>query len=139
MIPINPPVFQAELYRQRRAQLAGRIREQSGSGIAILSTAPEQLRNRDSEFPYRHDSDFFYLTGFDEPGATLVLQVDRNAVAAHLFCRPKDAEREIWDGLRLGPEAAPDYLGVDHAYPNTELDQEHCPSCWPIKPRCTFA
>jgi Xaa-Pro aminopeptidase len=124
MTPSNPPVFQADLYRQRLAQLAGRIREQSGSGIAILSTAPEQLRNRDSEFPYRHDSDFFYLTGFDEPGATLVLQVDRNTVIAHLFCRPKDAEREIWDGLRLGPEAAPDYLGIDHAYPNTELDQE---------------
>jgi Xaa-Pro aminopeptidase len=123
MTPSNLPVFQADLYRQRRAQLAGRIREQSGSGIAILSTAPEQLRNRDSEFPYRHDSDFFYLTGFDEPGATLVLQVNRNTVIAHLFCRPKDAEREIWDGLRLGPEAAPEYLGVDHAYPNTELDQ----------------
>ena len=124
MTPINPPVFQTELYRQRRAQLAGRIREQSGGGVAILSTAPEQLRNRDSEFPYRHDSDFFYLTGFDEPGATLVLQVDRNTVVAHLFCRPKDAEREIWDGLRLGPEAAPDYLGIDRAYPNIELDQE---------------
>jgi Xaa-Pro aminopeptidase len=124
MTPINPPVFQTELYRQRRAQLAGRICEQSGGGVAILSTAPEQLRNRDSEFPYRHDSDFFYLTGFDEPGATLVLQVDRNTVVAHLFCRPKDAEREIWDGLRLGPEAAPDYLGIDRAYPNVELDQE---------------
>jgi len=124
MTSSNPPVFQADLYRQRRAELAKRIRAQSGGGIAILSTAPEQLRNRDSEFPYRHDSDFFYLTGFDEPGATLVLQVDRNTVVAHLFCRPKDAEREIWDGLRLGPEAAPDHLGVDHAYPNTELDQE---------------
>jgi Xaa-Pro aminopeptidase len=65
MTPINPPAFQAELYRQRRAQLANRIREQSGGGIAILSTAVEQLRNRDSEFPYRHDSDFFYLTGLD--------------------------------------------------------------------------
>ena len=73
MTPSNPPVFQADFYRQRRAQLAKHIREQSGGGIAILSTAPEQLRNRDSEFPYRHDSDFFYLTGFDEPGATLVL------------------------------------------------------------------
>ena len=124
MTPINPPVFQTELYRQRRAQLAGHICEQSGGGVAILSTAPEQLRNRDSEFPYRHDSDFFYLTGFDEPGATLVLQVDRKTVVAHLFCRPKDAEREIWDGLRLGPEAAPDYLGIDRAYPNVELDQE---------------
>ena len=59
MTPINHPVFQAELYRQRRAQLARRIREQSGGGIAILSTAQEQFRNRDSEFPYRHDSDFF--------------------------------------------------------------------------------
>ena len=123
MSPTESVIFTAEIYRGRRAQLAQRIRAQSGSGIAILATAQEQFRNRDSDFPYRHDSDFFYLTGFEEPGATLVLQVDQGSTVAHLFCRPKDLEREIWDGLRLGPEAAPEYLGIDHAYPNTELDR----------------
>lgn len=124
MNPFEPSVFQAAIYRQRRDHLANRIREQSSSGIAILSTAPEQFRNRDSDYPYRHDSDFYYLTGFDEPGATLVLQVDQHSQVAHLFCRSKDPEREIWDGIRLGPEAAPNHLGIDYAYPNTELDHE---------------
>ena len=124
MSPSESLIFPAAIYRERRSELAKRIRAQSGGGIVILTTAQEQFRNRDSDFPYRHDSDFFYLTGFEEPGATLVLQVDRHSAIAHLFCRPKDPEREIWDGMRLGPEAAPEYLGVEHAYPNTELDHE---------------
>jgi len=99
----------------------------TGGGIAVISTAPELARNRDSEFPYRHDSDFFYLTGFEEPGATLVLKVNKNGtdlhLESHLFCRPKDLEREIWDGIRLGPEAAPEVLGLEYAYSNENLDQ----------------
>ena len=67
------------IYQERRIELAKLICGKTGGGIAVVTTAPETARNRDSEFPYRHDSDFFYLTGFDEPGATLVLQVDRNA------------------------------------------------------------
>nr|WP_251368434.1 aminopeptidase P N-terminal domain-containing protein [Polynucleobacter sp. AP-Kolm-20A-A1] len=100
----------------------------TGGGIAVISTAPELARNRDSEFPYRHDSDFFYLTGFEEPGATLVMKVDDDAgnaqLQSHLFCRPKDLEREIWDGIRLGPEAAPKVLGLEFAHSNQELDQK---------------
>jgi len=116
------------IYQQRRVELAKLICAKTGGGIAIITTAPETSRNRDSEFPYRHDSDFFYLTGFEEPGATLVLKTSGSASQAqlesHLFCRPKDAEREIWDGIRLGPDAAPSILGVEYAHSNHDLDNK---------------
>ena len=116
------------IYQERRNALAKLIRAKSGSGIAVISTAPEVARNRDSEFPYRHDSDFFYLTGFEEPGATLVIEIKGSGknydLQSHLFCRPKDPEREIWDGIRLGPEAAPEVLGVEFAHSNQELDHK---------------
>ena len=92
----------------------------AGGGIALLPTAPEVARNRDSDFPYRHDSYFYYLTGFSEPGAWLAIEASGRST---LFCRPKDLEREIWDGIRLGPAAAPAALGVDAAFAVTELDQ----------------
>jgi len=117
-----------EIYQDRRNALAKQIYAKTGGGIALVSTAPELTRNRDSEFPYRHDSDFYYLTGFEEPGATLVMQVSKNGkdyeLQSHLFCRPKDPEREIWDGIRLGPEAAPEALGIEFAHSNQTLDQK---------------
>ena len=115
-----------KIYQERRNALAKHIFAKTGSGVAVISTAAEVARNRDSEYPFRHDSDFFYLTGFEEPGATLVLQVQKNGkdfdMQSHLFCRPKDLEREIWDGIRLGPEAAPKELGIHFAHSNKELD-----------------
>ncbi len=105
------------LYTQRRARLAAQL---TPGGIAIVPTAPEQPRNRDSDFLYRHDSYFYYLTGFTEPNAWLVLTGEGDAT---LFYNPKDAEREIWDGRRLGPDAAPDALGVQAALSVAELDQ----------------
>jgi len=117
-----------DLYQLRRNALAKHIFSKTGGGIAVIATAPELTRNRDSDFPYRHDSDFFYLTGFEEPGATLVIQVsgsgNSHQVESHLFCRPKDLEREIWDGIRLGPDAAPEVLGIEFAHSNHELDQK---------------
>ena len=117
-----------KIYQERRSALAKQIHAKSGGGIAVTSTAPELARNRDSEFPYRHDSDFFYLTGFEEPGATLVMEVKSSGkdykLQSHLFCRPKDPEREIWDGIRLGPDAAPTVLGVEFAHSNQELDNK---------------
>jgi Xaa-Pro aminopeptidase len=101
---------------QRRLLLSSNIGK---DGIAIIPTAPERQRNRDSDFLYRHDSYFYYLTGFTEPNAWLVIAGDGRST---LFCAPKDLEREIWDGLRLGPEAAPAALGVDEAYSIEELD-----------------
>lgn len=104
------------LYAERRARLAAQL---GPGGLAIVPTAPERQRNRDSDYLYRHDSYFYYLTGFTEPNAWLVLDSEGHAT---LFCQPKDLEREIWDGLRLGPQAAPLALGVNTALPVSELD-----------------
>ena len=105
------------VYAERRARLAAQL---GTDGIAIVPTAPERMRNRDSDYAYRHDSYFHYLTGFTEPNAWLVLTADGRST---LWCQPKDMEREIWDGYRLGPEAAVAALGVDEAYSVAELDQ----------------
>jgi Xaa-Pro aminopeptidase len=105
------------VYAQRRAHLAAQLGD---GGIAIVPTAPERMRNRDSDYAYRHDSYFHYLTGFTEPNAWLVLTADGRST---LFCQPKDMEREIWDGYRLGPDAAVATLGVDEAFTVAELDQ----------------
>lgn len=105
------------LYAARRARLAAQL---GPDAVAVVPTAAQQLRNRDSEFLFRPDSYFYYLSGFGEPNAWLVLTSEGRST---LFCQPKDLEREIWDGIRLGPEAAPAHLGVDEAYPVTELEQ----------------
>jgi len=108
-------------YAARRARLAAQM--QPGA-VAVLFTAPEILRNGDSDYPYRHDSNFYYLTGFPEPESVLVLAAaqDDKPARAILFCREKNLEREIWDGYRHGPEAARTAFGVDDAYPIGELD-----------------
>jgi Xaa-Pro aminopeptidase len=98
-------------FRARRARLAQALRE-AGGGLAIVPTAPERPRNGDSHHPYRHGSDFHYLTGFGEPEAWLLLDASGRSA---LLCRERNPEREIWDGLRLGPAAAPAALGVDEA------------------------
>jgi Xaa-Pro aminopeptidase len=104
------------VYQTRRARVAAQI---GPRGLAIVPTAPEQRRNRDADFPYRFDSYFHYLCGFAEPGAWLLLTGSGKSL---VFCQPKDLEREIWDGYRLGPQAAPAALGVDEAYATSELD-----------------
>jgi Xaa-Pro aminopeptidase len=104
------------IYAERRARVAAAL---GRDGIAIVPTAPERQRNRDSTFAYRHDSYFYYLTGFTEPNAWLVITGDGSST---LFCAPKDLEREIWDGYRLGPEAAPAALGVAAAQSVDELN-----------------
>ena len=110
----------SSIYAQRRAALAAQL---GTTGVAIIPTALEQQRNRDSDFLFRHDSYFYYLTGFTEPKAWLVITGDGKST---LFCQPKDLEREIWDGIRLGPEAAPAALGVDAAYSVADIDS-HLP------------
>ncbi len=92
-----------------------------GEGVAIIPTAPEVIRNRDSHYPYRFDSYFYFLTGFKEPESVLFL-VAGDSPKSILFCRDKDLEREIWDGFRYGPEAAVSEFGVDEAYSMKELD-----------------
>jgi Xaa-Pro aminopeptidase len=108
------------VYQKRRAAIA-RALKAAGGGVALLPTAPEAPRNRDSDFPYRHDSYFYYLTGFTEPDSWLAIEASGKST---LFCRPKDLEREIWDGIRLGPKAAPAALRVDAAFSVDALDEK---------------
>ena len=95
------------IHRSRRERLAQAL----GAGVAVVPTAPERIRNRDTHYPYRFDSHFYYLTSFAEPEAVLVLVSGKSI----LFCREKNAEREIWDGFRYGPEAARERFGFDEA------------------------
>ena len=106
------------IYSTRRAALAAQL---GAGGIALIPTAPERVRNRDADFPFRHDSYFYYLTGFSEPHAWLVIEANGRST---LFCQPKDLEREIWDGIRLGPEAASAALGVNQAFSVADLDAQ---------------
>ncbi|MES1981262.1 MAG: aminopeptidase P N-terminal domain-containing protein [Pseudomonadota bacterium] len=108
----------------RRIALAERMQR----GIAVIPTASEVLRNGDAHYPYRYDSHFYYLTGFNEPDAVLVLIVNPDApdarVQSILFCREKNPEREIWDGFCYGPEAARAAFGFDAAFPIDQLDDK---------------
>ncbi len=104
-------------FKQRRDVLMAQMQE----GIAVIPTAPELIRNRDSHYPYRFDSYFYYLTGFTEPESVLVLIAGQKQRSI-LFCRDKDIEREIWDGFRYGPEAAKIEFGFDEAYSISQID-----------------
>lgn len=105
-------------FKTRRDGLLAKMAD----GIAIIPTALEVIRNRDSHYPYRFDSHFYYLTGFKEPESVLVL-IAGNSPKSILFCRDKDMEREIWDGFRYGPEAAKTEFGFDEAYSISQLDE----------------
>lgn len=118
---------------QRRQQLLATL----GDAIAVLPTAPLQVRNADAHYPYRADSHFLYLTAFDEPEAVLVLDGRRGK--SILFCRDKNPDMEIWDGFRYGPAAAVEAFDFDEAYSITELDTrlpqllENVPALfWPV-------
>jgi Xaa-Pro aminopeptidase len=110
------PAELSPLYAGRRRRLAQAI----ASGVAVVPTAPERVRNRDSHYPYRFDSHFYYLTGFTEPEAVLVLTPEKSI----LFCRERNEEREVWDGFRHGPELARERFGFDEAHPIAQLDAE---------------
>ena len=100
-----------------------RLQTQMQRGIAVIPTAPEVVRNADAHYDYRHDSHFYYLTGFSEPEAVVVL-VAGEKMQTILFCREKNAEREVWDGFRYGPDAASEKFGFDAAYPIAQLDEK---------------
>jgi len=121
----------------RRAHLAAQL---TPGAIAILATAPAAARNSDTDYPYRHDSAFYYLTGFTEPEALLVLvgAQGRTPARSILFCRAKHAEREIWEGFRFGPDAARSQFGVDEAYAIDELDA-HMPRLLADAPAIYYA
>lgn len=108
----------AEFARRRKALME----QMEPNSIAIVPAAPERQRSRDTEYPYRQDSDFYYLSGFVEPSAVLVLIPERAHGEYVLFCRERDPEREIWDGFRAGPEGACKDFGADDAFPIDDID-----------------
>ena len=110
-------------FLQRRQTLLARM-QTAGGGLAVLPTAAERIRNRDTQFPYRADSYFHYLTGFPEPEAVLVLVAGQDDAAPQslLFCREKDVDKEIWEGFRHGPAGAQEVFAFDAAYPYAEFD-----------------
>ncbi|MBK1989735.1 aminopeptidase P N-terminal domain-containing protein [Sphaerospermopsis aphanizomenoides BCCUSP55] len=107
-------------YRQRREQLMSKI----GNGTAIFRSAPTAVMHNDVEYNYRQDSDFFYLTGFNEPQAVAVLAPHHAEHRFILFVQPKDREKEVWSGYRCGVDAAKELYGADEAYPIAELDEK---------------
>ncbi len=112
-------ISKAEFTRRRKKLMAMMDRH----SIAIIPGAREVTRSRDTEYPFRQNSDLFYLTGFEEPDAVLVLVPGRRQGQVVLFCRERDPEMELWNGYRLGPECAAAYLGVDDAFPIDDLDE----------------
>ncbi|MEO8536873.1 MAG: aminopeptidase P N-terminal domain-containing protein [Betaproteobacteria bacterium] len=109
-----------QIYRARRDAILQSMRAR-GSGLALVPTAPEVPRNRDSLYAYRHDSYFYYLSGFAEPEAVIALSAGDDGDRHVLFCRERNEEREIWDGFRYGPDAAREIFGFDEAYPISAL------------------
>jgi Xaa-Pro aminopeptidase len=114
-----PDMTDYAIYSQRRKSLQNKMQR----GIAVIPTAPEAARNADTHYDYRHDSHFYYLSGFTEPEAVVVL-VAGEKMQTILFCREKNAEREVWDGFRYGPDAASEKFGFDAAYPIAQLDEK---------------
>jgi Xaa-Pro aminopeptidase len=107
-------------FKQRRKQLMQRMKKNS---VALIASAPAAIRNRDTEYPYRQHSDFYYLTGFNEPESVAVFAPGRKQGEFVLFCREFDPEKAIWTGRHAGLEGARDEFGADEALSIAELDQ----------------
>ena len=106
-------------FAKRRRELMGMMGE---GAIAIVPAAREKIRNRDSHYPFRQDSDFHYLTGFPEPDAVAVLVPGRRQAEYILFCRDRDPKMETWNGRRAGPDGATKTYGADDAFPVGDID-----------------
>jgi Xaa-Pro aminopeptidase len=111
-------ISKQEFARRRRDLMS----HMAPGSIAIVPSARETIRNRDTDYPFRQDSDFYYLTGFPEPEAVLVLMPGRAHGEVVLFCRERDPAMELWNGYRAGPEGACASYGVDDAFPITDID-----------------
>jgi Xaa-Pro aminopeptidase len=94
-----------------------------GSGVAIIPTAGESMRNGDVYYPFRAASDFYYLTHFPEPEAIAVLVPGRQHGEFILFCRERDIEKETWNGRRAGLDGAREFYGADDAFPFSDIDE----------------
>ena len=107
----------------RHAERRRALQQRMGKGIAIIPTSPERIRSRDSDYPYRFDSYFYYLCAFPEPEAVLVL-IAGDEPRSILFCRERNPERELWEGFRRGPEGARNSFGIDEAHSMSSLDEQ---------------
>jgi len=114
-----PSIAKAEFAKRRKDLMA----QMGPNSIAILPAAPSHVRNRDTEYAYRQDSDFYYLTGFGEPESVAVLIPGREHGEYVLFCRERNREMEIWTGLRAGPEGAVNDYGAADAFPIDDIDE----------------
>ncbi len=112
-------VMDPKLFARRRRD----VMQLMGDGVAVIPTSPIRTRNRDVEFPFRPDSDFYYLTHFPEPEAVAVLVPGREQGEFILFCRERDPEKEIWEGHRAGLEGARELYGADDAFPYEDIDE----------------
>ena len=106
-----------------RPQLREFIRRMEPRSIAIIPSAREATRSNDTHYRFRQDSDFFYLTGFEEPESIAVVKADQDPHYT-LFVRPRDPEREIWDGRRAGVEGAKTEFGAEESFPVVEFDEK---------------
>lgn len=106
-------------FAKRRRYLAEQMGENT---IAILPSSSIKARNRDVDYPFRQDSDFYYLSGFNEPDSVLVIIPDRAHGESILFCRERDPTKEMWDGFIMGPDRVNDFTGIDDAFPISDID-----------------
>lgn len=109
----------AKEFARRRKQLMDMV---GPGGIAILPSAPVRLRSRDVEYRYRQDSDFYYLSGFEEPDAVIALVPERDKGEFVIFCRERNPDKELWDGKRAGPDGAIQDYAADDAFPIDDID-----------------
>jgi len=107
-------------FKRRRKQLMRSVGE---GNIALVPSAPPQIRNRDVDHPYRQDSDFFYLTGFNEADSLVALIPGREQGEFIIFCREFDEKKALWEGAHAGLEGAQDYYSADDAFPITDIDE----------------
>ena len=117
-LAVTSTISKREFERRRRELML----QMEPNSIAILPSASTLIRNRDSEFKFRQDSDFHYLSGFNEPDSVLVLVPGRKHGQCLFFCRERNPERELWDGYRAGPEGLCQNFGADDAFPITDID-----------------
>lgn len=125
-------MIEAAEYQQRRQALMEKI----GGGTAIFRSAPMAVMHNDVEYTFRQDSDFYYLTGFNEPNAVAVFAPHHEEHQFVLFVQPKDPEKEVWTGYRMGVEGAKERYGADEAYPISELEEKLPP--YLIKASCIY-
>lgn len=113
------PTEDIAVFAERRKRVLAKLQ---GSALVVASN-PEYTRNASVGFAYRQDSNFYYLTGFEEPGSVLVLRPGQTPESV-MFVRPRNPERETWDGFRFGPEGVEKYFGIHKALPNSDLESE---------------